>query len=81
VRLDVDETRADDMPGRVDDVAGGSRVDQTGRRDGGDAVACDRDVAGERRCACAVDDQRAGDERVDLDCPILGPDASGPPVR
>jgi hypothetical protein len=49
VRLDVDETRADDAPGRVDDLAGRSGFDQTGRRDGGDAVACERDVARERR--------------------------------
>ena len=59
--VDVDESRRDDEPGRVDHLA---RVELRDRADGGDAPGLDRNVSPPRRSAGAVDDLTAGNQQV-----------------
>ncbi len=63
VAVRVDEPRADDLAGRVDDAVGGRRRAEPA--DVGDPAALDRDVAEERRAAGAVRDPAVPDQDVE----------------
>ena len=58
--VNVDEARRDQQPRRVDLVAAGG----SDAADGSDAVAVDRDVAGEGGAPAAVDDGAAADDKI-----------------
>src|SRR5262249_37132217 len=60
VRVDVDEARRDDLPGRVNGLARGSRW----RADRDQAAVPDPEVAAESRRAGAVDERASDDPQV-----------------
>src|SRR5262249_27413636 len=60
VRVDVDEARRDDLPGRVDGLTRGSGC----RADRNQSAVADAEVAAESRRAGAVDERASDDPQV-----------------